>query len=102
MVDSFLGEGYDAAKVAELERVQSETNAAHGRLAEAYQHDELGPLEYVDQFNAVALDSFAKMEMILGQSDFARLFGPPPDRSAGFIDKQAFMRAHQERLACRE
>ncbi len=97
MVESFLGKNYDQTKINQIEELQTEMVGRQARLAEQYQRAEIGPSEYVDRFNAMANATFDEMKRNLGEEDFIKLFGPPPDRSMGMIDKETFIKAHQER-----
>lgn len=98
MVDAFLGTDYDPAKFSQVDELQKAMVTQQARLAEQYEKAEIGPAEYVDSFNATAYDSFEKIERVLGKDDYLKLFGPPPDKSIGFINKQLFFEAHEQRL----
>jgi hypothetical protein len=97
MVGAFLGDGYDEGKFARLESLHTQLLVRQDELATKYESGEIGPDDYVNRFNAVAFEEFGAMEAILGKDDYLTLFGPLPDRSTGFIDRELFVREHQKR-----
>lgn len=97
MVAAFLGENFEADKRSRLEMLHNEMLLQQSGLAERLNRGEVAAEEYADQFNVIAFEKFAAMEAVLGKDDFLKLFGPLPDRSSGFIDRGAFVRASHAR-----
>jgi hypothetical protein len=97
MLAAFLGENFDVEKQSRLETLHTEMLRQQADLADRLNRGEVVADEYVDQFNAVAFEKFAAMEAVLGEDDYLKLFGPLPDRSSGFIDRDAFLRASHAR-----
>jgi hypothetical protein len=97
MASVFLGDGFDPAKLAQVEDLQIALHKQQAELYRRYDAEQLGPEEYVESFNTSLDDTFSKCETILGPEDFLRLFGAPRSELAGFIDKEAFIQADQTR-----
>lgn len=97
MASVFLGDAFDPAKLGQVEDLQLALHKQQAELYRRYESGELGPEEYVESFNTLLDESFAKCEAILGTDDFLKLFGAPRSELAGFIDRQAFLEAHQIR-----
>lgn len=95
MTDIFLGENCDRRKVEQVESLQMALHEQQAVLYQRYAAEELGPEAYVEAFNTLLDETFVKCEDILGQEDFRKLFGAPRSELAGFIDTEAFLRAHQ-------
>lgn len=64
------------------------------RLAAAFARGDLAPPAYLESFSHLAHDIFHRYHEVLGDEDFERLFGGPPQAATGFIDPEAFARAH--------
>ena len=97
MADVFLGGQFDQATLKQVEDLQITLHREQATLYRRYEAKEVGPEEYVELFNAVLLETFEKCEDVLGPENFIKLFGVPPSELAGFIDKEAFLQAHQLR-----
>lgn len=95
MADVFLGENHDREKLEQIENLQLALHEQQATLCQRYENGQLGPEDYVDSFNTLLDKTFAECEKILGEMDFLSLFGAPRSELGGFIDKQAFLRAHQ-------
>jgi carboxymethylenebutenolidase len=97
MADVFLGEGFDRAKLKQVEDLQIALYKEQTKLYESYEAEKLDPEEYVKLFNALLDETFLKCEEILGQENFSKFFGASRSELAGFIDKETFLQAHQSR-----
>jgi hypothetical protein len=97
MASVFLGDGFDPTKLGQVEDLQIALHKQQAELYHRYDAEQLGPEEYVESFNTSLGDTFAKCEAILGPENFLKLFGAPRSELAGFIDKEAFIHAHQTR-----
>ena len=97
MADVFLGADIDRNKLWLIETLQTTLHDQQEILYRRYEAQDLGPEEYVDAFNSVLDHTFAACEAILGEEDFLKLFGSPRSELAGFIDKDAFLQAHEKR-----
>lgn len=97
MADVFLGDQFDQATLNQVADLQITLHREQATLYQKYVAKELGPEEYVELFNALLLETFEKCEDVLGSENFIKLFGVPPSKLAGFIDKEAFLQAHQLR-----
>jgi hypothetical protein len=97
MASVFLGDGFDPTKLGQVEVLQIALHKQQAELYHRYEAEELGPEEYVESFNTSLDETFAKCEAILGPESFLKLFGAPRSELAGFIDREAFVQAHQRR-----
>jgi upstream activation factor subunit UAF30 len=95
MFDTFLGRNSDAKRRKEVERAQINLIRKQGELEAALEKEKITPEEYVDSFNQLLAQTFRDCEEILGPKDFRRLFGAPPSKQGGFIDKEAFLQTVQ-------
>jgi uncharacterized protein (DUF4415 family) len=95
MASVFLGDGFDPTKLEQVEDLQIALHKQQAELYQRYDAGQLGAEEYVESFNTSLDETFSKCEAILGREDFLRLFGAPRSDLAGFIDKDAFIQAHQ-------
>lgn len=95
MADVFLGNDFDRSKLAQVESLQLALHERQAELYQQYETGELDPEQYVESYNSLLRVTFAKCETILGFEHFQKLFGAPRSELAGFIDKQAFLQAHQ-------
>src|SRR5437899_2807214 len=77
MADVFLGEGFDPAKLRQLEELQIALHLKQGELAQDYEAGKMGAESYVDSINALLEEDLKKCEDVLGQEDFLRFFGAP-------------------------
>lgn len=97
MAEVFLGEDFDQAKLGRVESMQIALHEQQAVLYRRYETGELSPKKYVELFNTLLDCTFEVCETILGAEDFLKLFGCPRSELAGFIDKEAFLQAHQTR-----
>lgn len=97
MVDVFLGADFDPTQVKEIEDLQIALDKQQAGLYTQYEAERLAPEEYVDRVNAAIAETFEKCEHILGRENFLKLFQAPQSECAAFIDKEAFLKAHQAR-----
>lgn len=97
MATAFLGDSYDDDKLRRIETIHVNMLDQQLKLVEQYNRDIIGPADYVDCFNALAFENFAAMQAVLGREDYLKLFGPLPDKSQGFIDRDAFLHDHNQR-----
>lgn len=96
MAHAFLGETFDRQKLNKVKKLQATLHKKQAVLYQRYENRKIGPEEYVDSVNALLEKTFAECESILGQEHFQKLFGAPRSELAGFIDKVAFLYAHQQ------
>jgi hypothetical protein len=97
MADVFLGEDFDRRKLEHVERLQRAFHEQQVVLYQRYKAEELNPEEYVESFNTLLDNTFTQCEDILGKKNFRKLFGAPRSELGGFIDKDAFLQAHQRK-----
>lgn len=95
MFASFLGESYSEEKILRVEALQWHLRNAQAHLARQLERGQLKPAQYVSEFNDLLAACFAKVEGVLGASDFEALFGGPKEEQGGFIDKQAFFKGYR-------
>ena len=93
MFRAFLGPDYDRAKARRVLGIQSSLHSLQERLLDTYEAKEISAEEYVDSFNEGSRQAFLQVEDVLGTFDFERLFGAGVSEAAGYIDRDAFLRA---------
>ena len=98
MAEVFLGRDFNRAKLQQVENLQILLREQHASLLQRYEAQKLSPEKYVDSFNALLSDTFAKCEKILGKKDFVKLFGAPRRELGGFIDKQIFLESDEKKV----
>ncbi len=95
LAEVFLGPAYDPVKLRQVEGIQVALHAQQASLYQLYQTRQLDAKQYVEAFNTLLADTFARCEAVLGQQDFLRFFGAPRHELGGFIELAAFLDAHQ-------
>ncbi|MFZ1643632.1 MAG: hypothetical protein WAV07_19830 [Candidatus Contendobacter sp.] len=95
MFASFLGESYSDEKILRVEALQWHLRNAQAHLARQLEQGHVKPAQYVNEFNDLLAACFAKVESVLGTSDFETLFGGTKEEQGGFIDKQAFLKSYR-------
>jgi hypothetical protein len=93
LTDTFLGEDYNSAKLAEVERLQVSAQDAQTRLYQKYANGRLSPIDYVNGANETWGLAFLACERVLGVADFRRLFDASPKDLAQHIDLDMFLAA---------
>jgi hypothetical protein len=96
MTDTFLGPNYDPEKLQQVEALQIELQQEQSRLLLMYERGTITPEAYVDVFNSCADWHFQKCEEILGQHDFAELFGAPASEHLWRLDTEMFLEAQSQ------
>jgi hypothetical protein len=93
----FLGDEFDAGKLWLVESLQTALHDQQAKLFGQFEARELDLEDYVESFNSLLGDTFAACEAILGTDNFVKLFGAPRSELDGFIDRDAFLKAHENR-----
>ena len=91
MADAFLGEGFDRAKLAQVESLQLALHEGQAELSKALAANLLEPTDYVDAVNRLHALTAQQCETILGSHNFLMLFGIPPAEAGSYIDKEQFL-----------
>ena len=102
MADAFLGQGFDRAKLAKVERLQAELHTEQARLSAELAASQLKPERYVDEVNRLHSAIAKKCETILGPPGFLALFGLTAAQVLAHIDKQTFLEQLSPRQAAPE
>ncbi len=91
MFDTFLGRDFDPARRKQVEKLQINLLEQQAKLHSQLDDEKISSEEYVDSFNQVLARTFQDCEKVLGVQNFKQLFGAPPAKQGGFIDKTAFL-----------
>ena len=91
LTEAFLGKHYDQEKLRLVEQEQTNLDDLRSQLIKKYKSKKLTPEDYVDQVNRLILETFKKIEKILGAKDFLKLFAADPEHAGGYIDKDLFL-----------
>lgn len=91
MADAFLGRRYDRAKLAKVESLQLALQEAQADLHQALASRRIDRSRYVDEVNRIHSSIAQQCEVILGASDFVKLFGATAAEIGGHIDKEVFL-----------
>jgi hypothetical protein len=92
LTDTYLGEDYDQAKVAEVARLQQAMQLEQRTLARRFESGELDAETYLSSLNDLITRTFAQSEKVLGRADFAKLFGLPAAEAGNLVDRETFLR----------
>jgi hypothetical protein len=91
MADAFLGEGFDRAKLAQIESLQLALHDGQAELSKALAANLVEPADYVDAVNRLHARTAQQCETILGSPSFLMLFGVPASEAGAYIDKEQFL-----------
>jgi SWIB/MDM2 domain len=91
MFDACLGADYDAERRRHVQNAQLDLFREQRDLYNALRHGAISPEVYVDRINTVLRETFEECQVVLGASDFVKLFGETPQNVSGYVDKVAFL-----------
>ena len=91
MADAFLGPDFDKEKLNEVKVLQRKLHDAQAMLYLELQAKRIDRSKFINENNKISSAMARQCELVLGETNFQKLFGASPSELDGFIDKDSFL-----------